>query len=72
MTYAREPVYAEFARAMDVIAAQKLPETPSNILTLRAAQAILYLQGTLSPQHKAMYEKAKKVGGMNFLWDDLG
>ena len=67
-----EPVYVEFARAIDAIAAQKLPETASDILILRAAQAILYLQGTLSPQHQTMYEKAKKVGGMNFLWDDVG
>ena len=72
MTGNPEPVYAEFSRAMDTIAAQKLAETAANILTLRAAQAILYLQGTLSPQHDAMYQKAKQVGGMNFLWDDLG
>jgi hypothetical protein len=67
-----EPVFAEFTRAIDAIAAQKLAETASDILILRAAQAILYLQGSLSPQHQAMYEKAKKVGAMNFLWDDLG
>jgi len=66
-----EPVYAEFARAIDVIAAQKLAETASDILILRAAQAILYLQGALTPQHQMLYEKAKQVGAMNFLWDDL-
>lgn len=66
-----EPVVAEFARAMDRVAAQNLGHTAADLMFTRAAQAILYLQGTLSEAHKAMYEKAKNAGGMNFLSDDL-
>jgi len=71
MTSQPAPVAAEFARAIDNISAQHLGEA-ADLMISRAAQAILYLKGTLSEQHKAMYEKAKQAGGMNFLWDDLG
>ncbi|MBW2266247.1 MAG: hypothetical protein JRF28_08845, partial [Deltaproteobacteria bacterium] len=42
----------------------------TDTLVSRAAQAILYLQGTLTETERALYEKTK-LGAMNFLWDDL-
>jgi hypothetical protein len=40
-------------------------------LAVRAAQAILYLGGELSPEREAHYQEALPIGGaMNFLWDD--
>jgi hypothetical protein len=65
-------VISEFLKAIESLPLQKLGETAAAIIITRAAQAILYLQGKLSPQQTAVYEKARKSGGMNFLWDDLG
>jgi hypothetical protein len=67
-----DPVNAEFAKTIDLLPSQKLGEMAMDLILTRAAQAILYLQGQLSPQQRMMYDKARKSGGMNFLWDDLG
>jgi len=72
MTSNPDPVCAEFAKTIDALPSQKLGEMAANLIITRAAQAVLYLQGQLSPQQRAMYEKARKSGGMNFLWDDIG
>jgi hypothetical protein len=67
-----DAVCGAFLKAIDALPAQKLGETPAALIFTRAAQAVLYLQGTLSHQQRLTYEKARKTGGMNFLWDDLG
>lgn len=61
-------VYAEFARAIDEAAAK--PPERAGFYVRRAAQAILYLRGTLSPAHRELLEKANDRSA-NFLWDDL-
>lgn len=66
-----DPIYAEFARSIDALPSQNLNETASDLIIARAAQAILYLRGKLSPEQSSKYHKARQSGGMNFLWDDL-
>jgi len=65
-----EPVYAAFGRVLDTIDPQKMGPRIAGFIIARAAQAILYLQGKLTPRQEELYEKAEK-GAMNFLWDDL-
>ena len=62
------PVYAEFERALNDVAA-RMPPAQAGFYIVRAAQAIIYLQGELSAGPDALYKSAKG-GGMNFLWDD--
>jgi hypothetical protein len=64
-----QPVYAIFGRVIDTVDPQKMGAQIANFTIVRAAQAILYLQGKLTPRQDETYEKAGK-GGMNFLWDD--
>lgn len=65
-----QPVYAEFARAMDT-ADQELSNKQLRAFVIeRAAQAIIYLQGTLSTKHGILYYEVNR-GTPNFLWDDL-
>ncbi len=66
-----EPVYAEFARGIDSIDTKTMGKERASFIIVRAAQAILYLQGTLSSLHRRVYEEAGGGGGMNFLWYDL-
>jgi hypothetical protein len=65
-----EAVCAEFEKAMDEIDDKQLGKDAAKTLIVRAGQAVLYLQGKLSPKRHARYEKAG-AGGLNFLWDDL-
>ncbi len=65
-----EPVYAEFSKAMDSIDEKKVGKDPAKLIFLRGAQAILYLQGKLSPEQRDRFDEAG-TPGMNFLWDDL-
>jgi hypothetical protein len=65
-----EPVYAEFSKAMDGIDEKKLGKDAANLIFLRGAQAVLYLQGKLSLEQRDRFGVAGKAG-MNFLWDDL-
>lgn len=62
------PVYAEFARAIDEVDADRSDEPFRALVIERASQAILYLQGTLSPKHTALYQEVNR-GTANFLWD---
>ncbi|HLY16857.1 MAG TPA: hypothetical protein VKR61_06510 [Bryobacteraceae bacterium] len=65
-----QPVYAIFGRVIDTVDPLKMGAQIAAFTIVRAAQAILYLQGKLSPKQEELYEKAGK-GAMNFLWDDL-
>ena len=58
------------ARAIDSIDRERLGASVANFVLVRAAQAILYLGGTLSLQHQGMYAAANRAAGANFLWDD--
>jgi hypothetical protein len=64
MEGAPDPVYAEFGRAIDSVDVTKLGEERGNFIKERAAQAILYLQGTLRPRHHVAMS-----GRPNFLSD---
>ena len=65
-----QPVYAAFGQAIDNVDPKKIGPQRARFEIVRAAQAILYLQGKLSSRHEDLYDKAGK-GIMNFLWDDL-
>ena len=53
-------------------AADQKPPSPEkrDFVVVRAAQAILYLQGELSKRHQELYRNAK-TRAANFLWDDM-
>ncbi|MFM9996896.1 MAG: hypothetical protein ACKVU4_13975 [Phycisphaerales bacterium] len=68
MAGADGPVRAAFAKAIDLLIAEMPPEK-AGFWIVRAAQAIIYLKGALSPAHAQFFEKAVG-GGLNFLWDD--
>ncbi len=63
-------VYAAFGSALEAVDAKKIGAPKAAFEIVRAAQAILYLQGKLSPRQEDLFEAAGK-GAMNFLWDDL-
>lgn len=63
-----EPVWQALARAIDEIDRTKLSPAQADLEVVRAAQAILYLGGTLTLLHTHQYEAARGV--QNFLWDD--
>lgn len=63
-----EPVWQALALAIDEIDRTTLAPGQSDVAVVRAAEAILYLGGTLSLLHQHQYEAAHGVA--NFLWDD--
>lgn len=63
-----EPVWRALAQAIDEIDRTKLSPAQVDLELVRAAQAILYLGGSLSLHHQHQYEAAHGVA--NFLWDD--
>jgi len=65
-----QPVLEDFSKMINNILAGGVTGPQVDFVVERAAQAIMYLGGTLSPQQKTAYNKVK-VGGMHFLWDDL-
>lgn len=63
------PVHEAFARAIDALDRGALGDELADFTLVLAAQAIVYLGGTLSPAHAQAFAAAKvKVAG--FLWDD--
>ena len=66
-----EAVRGVFARAMELAEPEKLGRQRAGFIIHRAAQAIVYLGGRLSPRQRDLYEKSKPFAAMNFLWDDL-
>jgi len=68
MTGGAVPVHAAFAGAIDALVTE-MPAFKAGFWIIRAAQAIIYLGGTLSSAHAKLLAEA--VGGaLNFLWDD--
>jgi len=65
-----QPVYDAFGQALEAVDPKKIGAQRSAFEIVRAAQAILYLQGKLSSRQEDLFEAAGK-GAMNFLWDDL-
>jgi len=65
-----EPVYQEFGKALDTLDVKTLGEARAKDIAVRAGQAILYLQGTLTPRQWRIFEESQN-GALNFLWDDL-
>jgi hypothetical protein len=63
-----EPVWQALAQAIDEIDRSTLPPAQADLELVRAAEAILYLGGSLSLLHQHQYEAARGVA--NFLWDD--
>ena len=65
-----QPVYTAFAQALDAADPNKIGPQRARFEIVRAAQAILYLQGKLTGRQEDLLEKAGP-GAANFLWDDL-
>ncbi len=65
-----EPVYAEFSKSIDAIDEKKFGRGPADLIFIRGAQAILYLQGHLTAAQRKRFSEAGQSGA-NFLWDDL-
>ena len=65
---AADPVRAEFARAIDEVDESKMGAERARAMAARGAQAIIYLQGTLSQQQSARVLDVF-AGRGNFLWD---
>lgn len=64
------PVLDALGRAMDAADPAKAGRL-ADFQAARAAQAILYLGGTLDPARRARYQAALSTGAaMSFLWDD--
>ena len=64
-------VLAAFSQTIDGALKSELPKPKKDFLIHRAAQAIIYLQGSLTFPQEAAYE-AIENGPENFLWDDPG
>ena len=64
---APDPVYKALADGIDNTNRGQA-QAQIDLEVVRAAEAILYLGGTLSPGHRQQYEAASGVA--NFLWDD--
>ncbi len=64
-------LYAYFEQAMDAQAAALEEDSEAEFTIVRAAQAILYLQGTLTAARTRLYESSHPENVANFLWDDL-
>ncbi len=63
-----EPVWQALAEGIDAIDRAKASPAQADLELVRAAEAILYLGGTLSLEHLHQYERAHGVA--SFLWDD--
>lgn len=68
LTQRPAPVWEALARAIDDIDRTRLSPAQADLELVRAAQAILYLGGRLSPHHQLQYDAARGVA--SFLWDD--
>ena len=64
------PVVAEFARVIEAADPAGMEKEIHTFVVHRAAQAILYFQGKLSPLARQR-NSAIRTGPLNFLWDDL-
>jgi hypothetical protein len=69
LTVSARAVLAEFEQELDAVDPSALGDSRTDTRVIRAAQAILYLGGSLSAAHQRLYQQAKE-GTANFLWDD--
>lgn len=66
-----EPVRTAFAKKIAEADPEQIGKDPlTDTIVNRAAQAIIYLGGTLTKEERQRYENTKRAA-MNFLWDDL-
>jgi hypothetical protein len=63
-------LYADFGKAIDSCAAASDRDSEVEFTIVRAAQAILYLKGTLTPARLELYSSSHPENVQNFLWDD--
>ncbi|RJX32237.1 MAG: hypothetical protein C4531_06765 [Desulfurivibrio sp.] len=71
MTGDPAPIYTALAAEINKADPAKVgKDALTDTMVSRAAQAILYLQGTLDKKQRALYDKTR-LGAMNYLWDDL-
>ena len=64
-----EPIRIEFSRFLDAHMPDPRQGRPPSAKFVRAAHAILYLQGELSASQRAAYKSGQALS-MDFLWDD--
>jgi hypothetical protein len=65
-----EPVNAEFGNALEAVDARKLGADRASFVVVRAVQAVMYFQGTLSPRQRRPDLAADALSGRaNFLSD---
>lgn len=65
------PIYSEFGRALDALDPGRSGDPGTSFAVVRAAQAIIYLQGKLTPHWRMLYESSHPHRALNFLWDDV-
>jgi hypothetical protein len=68
--YQASAILTEFSDVLDSLAADPDREPEGDFTIVRAAQAILYLQGSLTPAQRKLYEASHPGETQNFLWDD--
>jgi hypothetical protein len=68
--YQASAILTEFGDVLDSLAADLDREPEGDFTIVRAAQAILYLQGSLTPAQRKLYEASHPEQVRNFLWDD--
>jgi hypothetical protein len=64
-------IYAGFGEAIDAATAIQGRDIEVRFRVVRAGQAILYLQGQLTPAWQKLYDAAQPRNVRNFLWDDI-
>jgi hypothetical protein len=68
MDYDPRPVWDAFRNELDGLDVPTLGEQRAKFIIVRAAQAIIYLGGTLTAAQSKLYDKSLP-GAANFLWD---
>ena len=64
-------ICAGFGQAIDALASKENGDSQTGFEIVRAAQAILYLQGKLTPQWSKLYARSHPERAQNFLSDDM-
>jgi hypothetical protein len=63
-------IYADFGRAIEAMGATKADRPELQPAIVSAAQAIVYLQGQLSPRWLELYRSSNPDDVQSFLWDE--
>jgi hypothetical protein len=64
------PIYSDFGRIIETMAPARGSDSEADLVIVRAAQAIVYLQGKLTPAWRKLYDSSHPSAAQNFLWDD--